>query len=231
MPFNSPPASMAGSRFLLPPSEEFLLKQQQNQLTVQIPTPSGSSLSPTPSPNQLTIASLPPSSAYYATLGASSAYSVESAPITPTGLGPKPPQRPLGSVDPKEAEAWSQLGTFLVGQLRFGYEMERLLQAELRRLNDQAAWEEEMERIAQGDISLRPPGTPFLPPSPGGEMNGSESGESPTKPGPLLTPDGHTPTFDEFPRIYLASSSNILVTNSVSQEIISRKSSMVEVQP
>jgi len=39
-----------------------------------------------------------------------------------------------GSVCPREAEAWNLLAMFIVGQMRFAYELERLLQSELKRL-------------------------------------------------------------------------------------------------
>ena len=39
-----------------------------------------------------------------------------------------------GSVCPRNAEAWNLLAIFLVGQMRFAYELERLLQVEIKRL-------------------------------------------------------------------------------------------------
>uniref|UniRef100_A0A7E4V7M8 GLOBIN domain-containing protein n=1 Tax=Panagrellus redivivus TaxID=6233 RepID=A0A7E4V7M8_PANRE len=39
-----------------------------------------------------------------------------------------------GSVCPRVAEAWNLLATFIVGQMRFAYELERLLQAEIKKL-------------------------------------------------------------------------------------------------
>jgi hypothetical protein len=39
-----------------------------------------------------------------------------------------------GSVCPRAAEAWNLLAIFIVGQMRFAYELERLLQVEIKRL-------------------------------------------------------------------------------------------------
>ncbi|KAI6189858.1 GLOBIN domain-containing protein [Aphelenchoides bicaudatus] len=46
-------------------------------------------------------------------------------------LGPATPRR---SVCPRECESWCIFASYVVNQMRFGFEMERLLQAELRRL-------------------------------------------------------------------------------------------------
>uniref|UniRef100_A0AC35GTJ7 Uncharacterized protein n=1 Tax=Panagrolaimus sp. PS1159 TaxID=55785 RepID=A0AC35GTJ7_9BILA len=39
-----------------------------------------------------------------------------------------------GSVCPRAAEAWNLLAIFIIGQMRFAYELERLLQVEIKRL-------------------------------------------------------------------------------------------------
>ncbi|CAD5224530.1 unnamed protein product [Bursaphelenchus okinawaensis] len=44
------------------------------------------------------------------------------------------PQRRAGSVCPRVAEAWNLLANYAVSQMKFGYEMERLLHYELKRL-------------------------------------------------------------------------------------------------
>ncbi|CAD5231880.1 unnamed protein product [Bursaphelenchus xylophilus] len=44
------------------------------------------------------------------------------------------PQRRSGSVCPRVAEAWNLLAIYAVSQMKFGYEMERLLQYELKKL-------------------------------------------------------------------------------------------------
>lgn len=59
-----------------------------------------------------------------------------STPPSPTpfaNLGVTPFRR-YGSVCPRAAEAWNLLAMYSVSQMRFGYEMERQLQAELGRL-------------------------------------------------------------------------------------------------
>jgi hypothetical protein len=67
-------------------------------------------------------------------LGASSIYTPSASPSpTPFSLGPSTPRR-YNSVCPTAAEAWSVFANYVVGQIRFGFEMERLLQTELRRL-------------------------------------------------------------------------------------------------
>lgn len=43
--------------------------------------------------------------------------------------------RTTGSVCPVAAEAWNQLALHVSSQMKFAYEMERLLQAELKKLN------------------------------------------------------------------------------------------------
>lgn len=52
----------------------------------------------------------------------------------PNGSIPPTPKR-IGSVCPIAAEAWNQLALHISSQMKFAYEMERLLQAELKKLS------------------------------------------------------------------------------------------------
>lgn len=51
--------------------------------------------------------------------------------------------RTSGSVCPLTAEAWNLLAIYVASKIRFGYEMERLLQAEIQRLRQLSTFERE----------------------------------------------------------------------------------------
>jgi hypothetical protein len=61
----------------------------------------------------------------------------------------------FGSVCPVEAEAWNLLAVYIVGQIKFGYSMEMLLQEQLKRMNDLRLDEEEEEESLPDDADLK----------------------------------------------------------------------------
>uniref|UniRef100_A0A914YGE3 Uncharacterized protein n=1 Tax=Panagrolaimus superbus TaxID=310955 RepID=A0A914YGE3_9BILA len=65
-----------------------------------------------------------------------------------------------GSVCPRAAEAWNLLAIFIIGQMRFAYELERLLQVEIKRLG-LTTYSSSSSSAAASELS--PPSSP--PPS------------------------------------------------------------------